>query len=78
MPNCFKIWSKRFGRVEMQDDSAFFMIGGFDFGVDTQFFSQQIIQAADVGGGSLFGLGTFVLKRRPGCGVRLRAPTSRF
>lgn len=46
-----------FGRVEMQDDFAFFMVGGLDFGVDTQFFSQQIIQAADVGGGSFFGSG---------------------
>ena len=53
--------AERFGRIEIQDNPAFFVVNGFDFSVDTQPFSQQIVKAADVGSGIFFGFGLFVL-----------------
>ena len=37
-----------FRRIKMQHDFAFFLIAGFDFGINAQMLGQCIIDAADI------------------------------
>ncbi len=77
MPNCFKIWSKRFERVEMQDDFAFFMVGGFDFGVDTQAPVSKSFRRP-MSAAAVFGLDVYVLKYGLAAAFDFAQLTSRF
>ena len=38
----------------MEDDFAFFVIGGFDFGVNTQPFGQNVVQTTYIGADGFF------------------------
>ena len=45
---------KCFRRIEVENDFAFFVIGGFDFGVNTQPFGQNVVQTTYIGADGFF------------------------